>query len=248
MTVVAKAEPDGHTVLFAASNLAANPILYRSLPYDAEKDFAPVSLIAIFPPVLVVHPGLPVNSARELIGLAKAKPGSLNYGSAGNGSGSHLTAELFAAVAGLRVEHVPYTSSGALITDLASARLHFTFATIPAAHQFIGSGRLKALAVSSAKRSSALPDVPTLAESALPGFDVNTWLGVLVPCGAPAQVVGTLNTAVVKALGEPAVRERLKTLSSDAVGSTPQQLGTHLKAEIARWKKLAQTVRFEVAN
>jgi tripartite-type tricarboxylate transporter receptor subunit TctC len=248
MTAVATAAPDGYTVLFAASNLAANPILYKTLPYDAERDFAPVSLIATAPQLLVLPSSHSVSSVKDLISLAKSKPGTLNYGSAGNGSGSHLATELFASVAGVRFEHVPYKSSGALFTDLTGARIDFTFAPIPSAHQFIVNGRLKALAVSSLKRSPVLPDVPTIAEAALPKFEATTWLGILLPRGAPASVVATLNSAVVKSIEQPAVRERFNTLGSDAVGSTPQYLGSHLKMEIARWKKLAQTVKFEVAN
>ncbi len=247
-TLVAKAQPDGYTLLISASNLASNPILFRKLPYDAEKDFAPVSLIAIVPAVLVVHPTAPVNSAKDLIALAKAKPGTLNYGSVGNGSGNHLVTEMFAHAAGLQLEHVPYKSAGAFMTDLASARLNFVFATIPAAYGFITSGRVRALGVSSLRRSSTLPDVPTIAESALPGFDVNTWLGALMPAGAPPPVVNRMNAAIVDALKAPELRERLKTLGAEPVGGSPAQMGVHLKAEIARWTTLAKTVKFEVSN
>ena len=247
-TLVAKAQPDGYTMLISASNLASNPILFRKLPYDAEKDFAPVSLIAIVPAVLVVHPTSPMQSAKDLIALAKAKPGSLNYGSVGNGSGNHLVTEMFAHAAGLQLEHVPYKSAGAFMTDLASARLNFVFATIPAAYGFITGGRVRALGVSSLKRSSTLPDVPTIAESAMPGFEVNTWLGALMPAGTPPPVVNRMHAAVIDALKAPELRERLKTLGAEPVGSTPAQMGMHLKAEIARWTTLAKTVKFEVSN
>lgn len=249
MMVVAKANPDGYTVLFAASNLAANPILFRKLPYDAEKDFAPVSLVAIVPTVLVVPPSLPVHSVKELIALAKAKPGAMNYGSAGNGSGNHLTTEVFLnAAGGLKAEHVPYKAASASMTDLAGGRLTFVFATIPSAKGFIDSGRLRALGVSSIRRSAALPNVPTVAESGVPGFDINTWLGILVPTGTPAAIISQLNAATIKALQNPEARDLLKTLGAEAVGSTPAQLGTHLKSEIAMWIKLAQKVKFEVAE
>ena len=248
ITLVAKAPPNGYTVLIVASNLASNPILFKKLPYDAETDFAPVSLIAIVPTVLVVHPSLPVNSAKDLIALAKAKPGALNYGSVGNGSGNHLVTEVFSNAAGLQMEHVPYKSAGAFMTDLAAGRLTFAFATIPAAHAFISSGRVKAIAVSSQKRSSALPDLPTIAESAIPGFDVNTWLGALMPAGTPASAVNRFNAAIVQSLQLPEVRERLKTVGAEPVGSNPAQLAAYLKSEITRWKTLARTVKFEVSN
>ncbi len=248
MTLVAKAPPTGYTILIAASNLASNPILFKKLPYDAEKDFAPVSLIAIVPTVLVVHPSLPVKSARDLIALAKARPGALNYGSVGNGSGNHLVTEVFANAAGLQMEHVPYKSAAAFMTDLAAGRLSFVFATIPASYPFITGGRVKALAVSSLKRSSTLPDVPTIAETALPGFDVNTWSGALMPAGTPASIVSQFNAAIVKALQLPEVRERLMTAGAEPVGSSPAQLAAYLKSELARWTTLAQTVKFEMSN
>lgn len=247
-TLVAKAQPDGYTVLVTASNLASNPILFKKLPYDAEKDFAPVSLIAIVPAVLVVHPGFAVNSAKDLIALAKAKPGALNYGSVGNGSGNHLVTEMFANAAGLQLSHVPYKSAGAFMTDLMSARLNFVFATIPASYGFITGGRVRALGVSSLKRSSSLPDVPTIAESALPGFEVTTWLGALVPQGTPPKVIARLNAAIVDAVQNPEVRERMKTAGAEPVGSTPAHLATYLKSEITRWATLAKTVKFEVSN
>ena len=248
ITLVAKAPPNGYTVLVVASNLASNPILFRTLPYDAQKDFAPVSLIAIVPTVLVVPPALPINSAKDLIALAKAKPGALNYGSVGNGSGNHLVTEVFANAAGVQMVHVPYKSAGAFMTDLAAGRLTFAFATIPAAHAFIANGRVRAVAVSSVKRSSTLPDVPTVAESGLPGFDVNTWLGALMPRGTPAAIVNRFNAAIQSALQVPEVRERLKTVGAEPVGGTPAQLAGHLKTELARWTTLAKTVKIEVSN
>ncbi len=247
ITLVAKAPPNGYTVLFTASNLASNPILFRKLP-DAEKDFAPVSLIAIVPTVLVVHPSLPVRSAKDLIALAKAKPGALNYGSVGNGSGNHLVTEVFANAAGLQMEHVPYKSAGAFMIDLAAGRLSFVFATIPASYPYITSGRVKALAVSSLKRSSTLPDVPTIAETAIPGFDVNSWLGALMPAGTPASIVSQFNSAIIKALQIPEVRERLKMAGAEPVGSSPAQLASFLTSELSRWVTLARTVKFEMSN
>lgn len=248
MAFVAKANPDGYTALFAASNLASNPILFKKLPYNAEADFAPVSLIAIVPTVLVVHPSLPVQSVKQLIALAKAHPGELNYGSVGYGSGNHLTTEVFINAAGLKVEHVPYKAAAAFMTDLIAGRLTFVFATIPAAHSHIASKRVRALAVSSQKRSAALPGVPTVSEAAIPGFEVNSWLGIFLPAGTPAKVVDRLNAATTKALQNPKVKEVLASAGAEPVGGTPAQLGAHLKIELARWEKLARTVTFKVAD
>lgn len=248
MTLVAKAQPDGYTMLIAASNLASNPILFRQLPYDAEKDFAPVSLIAIVPAVLVVPPNATIHSAKDLIAMAKAKPGGLHYGSVGNGSGNHLVTEVFANAAGLKLEHVPYKSAGAFMTDLASGRLTFVFATIPAAYAFVSSGRVRAIAVSSLKRSSTFPDLPTIAESAIPGFDVVTWLGALMPTGAPTPAINRMHSAIRDAVATPDVRERMRVLGAEPVASTPAQMGAHLKSELTRWTTLAKTVKFEVSN
>lgn len=245
--LVARAAPDGYTVLMPASNLASNPILFRKLSYDAQVDFAPVTLVAIVPTVLVVHPSFPAQSVKDLIAMAKAKPGSLNYGSVGNGSGNHLTSEMFSHVAGVRAEHVPYKSAAMVMTDLASARLSFVFATIPAARNFIAAGRIRALAVSSAKRLATLPDVPTVAEAALPGFEVNSWLGWFVPKRTPRPVIDRLNAAVVDALKRPDIRERMSAVGAEPVGGTPEQLGAYFKGELDRWATLAKTVKFEIA-
>ena len=246
--LVAKARPDGYTAVLATTALAANPILLRKLPYDAEKDLAPVSLVATAPTVLVVHPSVPAHSVKELIALAKSKPGALNYGSAGNGSDNHLITELFKNATGIDVLHIPYKGGGAVMTDLVGGQVAFVFAVLPAAHPYISSGRLRALGVSSLKRSAALPDVPTISEAGLPGFNSNAWLGILVPAGTPANVIDRLHVATVKALERPEVSERLTTLGLVPVGSTPAQLGAHLKFEMARWAKLAQEAKFEVAN
>ena len=246
--LVAKARPDGYIAVLATTALAANPILFRKLPYDAEKDFAPVSLVATAPTVLVVHPSVPAHSVKELIALAKSKPGALNYGSAGNGTDNHLTTEVFKHATGIDVLHIPYKGGGAAMTDLVGGQVAFVFGTIPSAHPYITSGRLRALAVSSLKRNSSLPAVPTVSEAALPGFNLNAWLGIFVPAGTPANVIDRLHAATVTALQRPEVSERLISLGLEPVGSTPAQLGTHLKSEMARWAKLAREVKFEVVD
>ncbi|MBI2292126.1 MAG: tripartite tricarboxylate transporter substrate binding protein [Betaproteobacteria bacterium] len=246
--LVAKARPDGYIAVLATTALAANPILFRKLPYDAEKDFAPVSLVATAPTVLAVHPSIPAHSVKELIALAKSKPGAMNYGSAGNGSDNHLTAEVFKNATGIDVLHIPYKGGGAVMTDLVGGQVAFVFATIPTAHPYITGGRLRALGVSSLKRNAALPGVPTLAESGLPGFNVNAWLGILVPAGTPANVIDRLRAATVTALQRPEVSERLMSMGLEPVGSTPAQLATHLKTEMTRWARLAREVKFEAVD
>ncbi|MCC6533357.1 MAG: tripartite tricarboxylate transporter substrate binding protein [Burkholderiales bacterium] len=246
--LVAKATPDGYTLLLAASNFASNPVVFKKLPYDTEKDFEPIGLVAIIPTVLVVGPAVRVESAKELIALAKAKPGVLTYGSVGNGSGPHLTAEVFREMAGVQIEHVPYKGASAALTDLAAGRISFMFATTTSSRPFVTSGRVKPLAVSSQKRSVALPDVPALAESALPGFDVNTWLGILAPKGTPKPIVEQLNAILMQVLQEPKIDEQFKLLGATSSPGTPQQFRAHIGRELARWVNLAKTVKFEVAH
>jgi len=248
MDLVAKSKPDGYTILAATTALAAQPILFRKLPYQADKDFTPVSLVILAPTVLVTHPSIPARSVKELIALAKARPGALNYGSAGNGSDNHLTAEVFKHAARIDVQHVPYKGGGAVMADLAAGQVAFVFSTIPTAHAFIQAGRLKALAVSGDKRNASLPDVPTVAESGLPGFNVNAWLGVFGPAGLPAQATERLHAATAKTLQRPEVAKRLASLGMEVVGSTPAQMASHLKSELDRWVTLAKQVKFERAD
>jgi tripartite-type tricarboxylate transporter receptor subunit TctC len=245
---VAKSRPDGYTIVAATTALAAQPILFRRLPYQADRDFSPVSLVITVPTVLVVHPSVPARSVKELIGLAKSQPGTLNYGSAGNGSDNHLTAEVFKHAAKIDAVHVPYKGGGAVMLDLVAGQVAFVFSTIPTAHSFIQSGRLRALAVSGSARNASMPDVPTVAEAALPGFDVRAWLGLFGPAGMPAHAIERLNAATVKALKNPQVAKRLAEMGADVVGSTPAQLGTHLKTQMDRWTKLAKEVKFVVSD
>lgn len=245
---VAKSRPDGYTIVAATTALAAQPILFRRLPYQADRDFSPVSLVITVPTVLVVHPSVPARSVKELIGLAKSQPGTLNYGSAGNGSDNHLTAEVFKHAAKIDAVHVPYKGGGAVMLDLVAGQVAFVFSTIPTAHSFIQSGRLRALAVSGSTRNASMPDVPTVAEAALPGFDVRAWLGLFGPAGMPTHAIERLNAATVKTLKNPQVAKRLAEMGADVVGSTPAQLGTHLKTQMDRWTKLAKEVKFVVSD
>jgi tripartite-type tricarboxylate transporter receptor subunit TctC len=244
---VAKAKPDGYTLLVNSTALAANPVLFKNVPYDSVKDLAPVSLLATVPTVLVVNPGFSAASVSELIAQAKAKPGALNYGSAGNGSGNHLTTEVFMHAAGIRAQHVPYKGGGAVMADLVGGQINFVFAVLPTAHPFITSGKLRALAVTSPQRNSALPNVPTVAEAAaLPGFSVMEWLGLFTTAGTPAPVIERLNAAASKALQHPDVVERFKALGAEIAGGPPARLDTYYKGELNRWATLAREVKFQV--
>jgi tripartite-type tricarboxylate transporter receptor subunit TctC len=246
--LVAKSKPDGYTIVAATTALAAQPILFRKLPYQADKDFSPVSLVITVPTVLVVHPSIPARSVKDLITLAKSKPGALNYGSAGNGSDNHLTAEVFKHAAKIDAVHVPYKGGGAVMLDLVAGQVAFVFSTIPTAHPFITTGRLRALAVSGSTRNASMPGVPTIAEAALPGFDVKAWLGLFGPAGMPANATQRLHAATVKALNTPHASKRLETMGADVVGSTPAELGAHLKTQMDRWVALAKEVNFVVAD
>jgi tripartite-type tricarboxylate transporter receptor subunit TctC len=245
--LVAKSKPDGYTIIAATTALAAQPILFRKLPYQADRDFTPISLVITVPTILVVHPSIPARNAKDLIALAKSRPGALNYGSAGNGSDNHLTAEVFKHAAKIEALHIPYKGGGAVMLDLVAGQVAFVFSTIPTAHPFIASGRLRPLAVSGAKRNPAYPDVPTVAET-IPGFNVNAWLGLFGPAGMPGNVTDRLHAATAKALQRPNVSKRLAAMGADVVGSTPAQLATHLKTEMNRWVNLAKAVKFEVVD
>ena len=248
LDLVAKSKPDGYTIVAATTALAAQPILFRKLPFQADRDFAGISLIVLAPTVLVVHPSVPARNVKELIALARARPGALNYGSAGNGSDNHLTAEMFKSAAKIDAVHVPYKGGGAVMLDLASGQVSFVFSTLPTALPFIGNGRIRALAVSGLTRNGALPEVPTVAEAALPGFNVNAWLGLMAPAGTPPAVVERLHAATVKSLQRPEVRKRLADTGAEVVGGTPAQMNAHLKTEMERWVKLAKEVKFEVVD
>ena len=245
--LVAKSKPDGYTIVAATTALAAQPILFRKLPYQADKDFAPICLVIVVPTILVIHPSLPARNVKELIALAKSRPGALNYGSAGNGSDNHLTAEVFKHAARIDALHVPYKGGGAVMIDLVAGQVAFVFSPVPTAHSYVSSGRLRALAVSGSKRNAAFPDVPTVAET-LPGFNVNAWLGLFGPAGMPANATDRLYAATAKALQRPEVSKRLTAMGAEVVGGTPAQMGAHLKSEMNRWFKLAKEVKFELAD
>ncbi len=237
---VVRAAPDGYTMLLANIALAANPSLFRKLPYDAERDLAPVAVVAILPTLLVSHPSIPARNVKQLIAFAKARPGEIYYGSAGNGSVNHLTMEVFRWMAGIDFVHVPYKGGAPAILDVMSGQLSLMFPTVAMANPHVKSGRLVALGISSMKRTSVLPDVPTVAEAGVPGFDVNELHILMVPARTPAAIIDRLRAELVKALQNPEVVERAKELGAEPVGSTPREAAAFLKNEIARWAKVSK--------
>jgi len=236
---VASAAPDGYTLLLATGTHTINPSMYK-VSYDMVRDFAPVTLLASTPFILAVHPSVPASSVGELIRLAKSKPGALNYGSGGSGTPPHLATELFKTTAGIDMVHVPYKTVAAAITDLVAGRLQVMFTVGPAGLPQIRAGTIRGLAVSTAKRSAFAPELPTVAESGLPGFDVFGWNGLLAPAGTPAPVIAKLHGEIVKALQIPEVRERIAGFGFEPVGDTPEEFGEFVRKDIARWAKVAK--------
>ena len=239
--LVAKAAPDGHTLALVASSHAINPSLYKKLPFDTVKAFEPIVLTHVVPLVLVVSPTLPVKSVTELIAYAKAHPKELSFASSGTGGAPHMSGELFKAMAGIDMLHVPYKGSTLAHPDLMSGRVQVMFDTVAAIGPQIKGGNVRALAVTTAKRSSALPDVPTLAEAGVKGYDTSTWGGLLAPAGTPKEVVARINAEANKALASADVRDKLATAGIEPAGGTPAQFAQFIHSEMARWAKVAQT-------
>ncbi len=236
--IAAKSVPDGYTILMG--NVAPNAInvsLYAKLGYDPVRDFEPVSLVASTPNILVVQPSFAAKTIPDLIALAKAKPATLNYPSAGLGSSSHLAGELFDNLAGVKMVHIPYKGGGPALTDLLGGQVQLMFATMPAAMPHVRSGRLRAIAVTSVKRSQAMPDLPTIGET-LKGYDASTWYGVLAPVRTPHAVVMTLHDEIIRILGAAEMRERLLAQGFEPVGGTPAEFAAYIKSEIAKWGKV----------
>lgn len=238
---VARASPDGYTLLLATTTHTMNPNFFK-LTYDLMRDFAPVTLLGTISFVLSVHPSLPVKSVDDFIKLARAKPGELNYGSGGNGSPGHLIGELFKSRTGVNIVHVPYKTVAQGVTALLGDQVQVNFVVSPSAVPQIKAGRIRPLAVSTLKRSASLPDVPTIAESGLAGFDAPAWNGVLVPARTPPAIINKLHAELVKDLMLPDVLERIALLGFEPVGNTPQEYGVFLRAELAKWAKLAKEI------
>jgi tripartite-type tricarboxylate transporter receptor subunit TctC len=239
--LVAKAPPDGYTLLVTyAGSQAINPSLYKNLPFDSVKDFATVTTVATVPFLLVVNPTLPAQSLKELIALAKAKPDTLTYASSGNGSVNHLLGEMLKTEAKIGLVHVPYKGIAPAITDVIGGQVDAAFTSVPSVIQHVRAGSVRPLAVSSARRSAALPDVPTMAEAALPGFDVDPWWGVLAPSGTPAPIIAQLHNDIAEALKAPDVLEHFKAQGATPVLSTPDEFRALLVADIAKWAKVVE--------
>ena len=238
--MVAKSPPDGHTVLVVAASFTINPSLRKSLPFDPIRDFAPISQLVTLPHILVVHPSLPVKSVKELVALAKAKPGQLNFGSSGIATSTHLAAELFMHNADVKMVNVPYKGGAPGMTALLSGEVHLYFATISTALPHIKAGKLRALGVTSAKRSAAAPQYPTIAEAGVRGYQHQSWVGMLAPAKTPRPVVTKLNAEVVKIVQHPDMKALLLREGLEAAGDTPEEFEQDIKTEIMKWQKLTQ--------
>jgi tripartite-type tricarboxylate transporter receptor subunit TctC len=232
----AKAAPDGYTIMGGTiSTHAINASLYKTLPYDPVKDFTPITLIARVPNLLVVNPDVPAKNVKELIALMKANPSKYTFASSGNGTSQHLSGELFKSMAGVDMQHIPYKGSPAALQDVVSGQVTMTFDNITTAWPLAKAGKLRALAVTTAKRSPIAPDVPTLAEAGLAGYEIGSWQGVFAPAGTPVDVVKRLNTEIVKIINMPDVREKLVGLGAEPVGNTPDEFAALVKSEVVKW-------------
>jgi tripartite-type tricarboxylate transporter receptor subunit TctC len=238
--LAARAAPDGYTVLFTLSSHTINPAIYPKLSFDTIKDFESIGTVASLPQILVANPQVPANTVAELVALAKAKPELLAYASVGNGSPGHLAGELFKLRTGTQMTHIPYRGGGPAVTDVISGQVPLLWVSIPAAAQFVKAGKLKALAVSTLKRSAAFPDVPTVQETGVPDFEVDSWYAMFVPARTPQPVIDRLNRTLNTIVAEPGIRDKLLAQGAEGVGGTPQTLTRIVAAEIPKWAKLAK--------
>jgi tripartite-type tricarboxylate transporter receptor subunit TctC len=239
--MVAKSTPDGYTlVMGTVGTHAINMSLYSKMPYDTVKDFAPVTLVASVPNVLAVHPSLPVKTVQDLIELAKARPGQIFFASSGNGTSIHLAGELFKTMAGVNMVHVPYKGSAPAVADLLGGQVSLMFDNMPSSLPHIKAGKLRGIAVTSAKRSPALPELPTIAEAGLPGYEASSWFGILAPAGTPGDIVHKLSQTIAASLQAPEMKERLSSQGAEPVGNTPEQFAATIQSEIAKWAKVVK--------
>jgi tripartite-type tricarboxylate transporter receptor subunit TctC len=238
--LVAKSPANGYTLLLAAVAHAINPGLYKKLPYDLVKDFAPVTLLASTPSVVMLNPSVPANSVKEFVALAKAKPGQFNFGSPGNGTSSHLAAELFSSMAGVKMTHVSYKGPAAALIDLLGGRIEFYINTLPSAMPHVRAKKLKVLAITSLNRTALLPDLPTVSESGVPGYEMTSWYGVLAPNGTPREVIQKLSSDFVRAIRIPEVSEKLNEAGAEPVANTPEQYAAFIRNELKKWAKVVQ--------
>ena len=240
--VTAKSAPDGYTLLITQTSIAINPSMFAKLPYNAQRDFAPITQLVAAANVLVVHPSVPAKSVKEFIALAKAKPGSLINGSPGQGTSPHLSAELFRIMSGIQLEHVQYKGAGMAIVGLLAGEIPAMFTTPPTAMPYLKAGRLRPLGVTTLARVGALPEVPTISEAGVPGYESVQWFGMLVPAGTPRAIVDRLHQEITRSLRTPDMRERLTSLGLEVVGSTPEEFGGYIKSETEKWAKVIKTM------
>ena len=244
--MTARAAPDGYTFTAVAAGVVINPSLYRDVNYDPLKDFAPITLGITVPNILIVHPSVPAKSVKELIALAKAKPGTVTFASAGNGTSGHLALEVFRMTAGIDVIHVPYKGGGPALSEVVAGQVQALFSIALAATPQIKAGRVRPLAITSAQRSPVAPELPTVAETGLPGFEVIGWFGWLAPAATPKPIVNRLHTEIVHALKLPDVRERLLSQSTEPVGNSPQEFAAFMKSEHAKWAKVIRAANIKI--
>ncbi len=233
--IVAKSAADGYTLLMGLSTLAINPSMYTRLPYDALRDFAPISQVVSSPNLLTVHPSVPARTVRELIALARARPGSLVFGSAGTGTSPHLSGELFKSVARVDIVHVPYKGSGPSVISLLAGETSVNFASIPTAIAYVRAGRLRALGVTTLRRAQALPELPSIAEAGVPGYEATQWFGVLAPAGTPRAIVDRVHQELVRALRAPDVKDRLTNEGLEVVAGTPEEFAAYIRSDTEKW-------------
>jgi len=239
--VAARAAPDGYTLLLGSSgSLTVNPAFAATPAYDPVRDFAPTSLVSVVPLMLVVHPSLPAHTAKEFIALAKAKPGAILMASAGTGSNTHLTGELFQVIVGVKLTHVPYKGSGPALIDLMGGQTHCIFDQVSTSSPYVIAGKLRAIAVASAKRSAALPNVPTMEESGVSGFEASTYTGVFLPAATPREIVNRVQAALLKVLDQPTTREAFNRLGAEVIKSTPEEVTRRISTDLAKWKRVQQ--------
>jgi tripartite-type tricarboxylate transporter receptor subunit TctC len=243
--LTAQAPPDGYTIFMCGTGHALNPYMYKKLPYDSEKDFAPVSLAAVAPNILVLHPSVPATSVGELIALAKAKPGTLSFGSAGGGGNSHLAGELLKQLAKIDIVHVPYRGTGPAATALLAGEVQMMFSTLPPVLAQVRAGKVRAIAVTGAKRTAAAPEVPTIAESGLPGYEATGWWGILMPGKTPPAIVASLNAEIVKTLNADSTKAQLAREGIEAAGGTPAQFAAHIRAEGLKWAPIIKAANIQ---
>ena len=244
---VAKAVPDGYTLIMGnAGSHGINAAVYSKLPYDIQRDFAPVSQVAVAPNVMVINPSVPASTVAEFIAYAKANPGKLSYASGGNGSSAHMSMELFKSMSGIDIQHVPYKGSSPALTDVVSGQVVAFIGNMPPTVPLIKAGKLRAIAVTTKSRSALMPDLPTITEAGLPGFETVAWFGVLAPAGTPPEVVNRLSAEIAKIAKSPEIREKLVAMGAEPVGSTPEEFKAVIDRDIAKWKPLAQRVGIKI--